>query len=203
MKLEAQPLGELLDALGSKSPTPGGGAVASIVTGLAAALARMVVNYSTGKKKLAKHDDLHQECLTRLAELACRALELAEEDANAYGKLNELMKLEESDETRQKQWPKAVDAAISAPQEVLSVCLGLLHLLERMLGTTNQMLASDLAIAAILAEAGAKSAAWNVRINLPLLNDPKRVTDVTAETDRLIRRAGLLREQIENGCTPG
>jgi formiminotetrahydrofolate cyclodeaminase len=44
-------------------------------------------------------------------------------------------------------------------------------LLHRLTGTINPMLASDMAMAAILAEAGARSAACNVQINLPLLDE--------------------------------
>jgi hypothetical protein len=67
--IEHMTLDELLERIGSKTPTPGGGAVASIVTALAASLARMVVAYSHGKKKLAAHEPLHAEALNRLSEL--------------------------------------------------------------------------------------------------------------------------------------
>ena len=46
-------LDQFLDSVAAKTPAPGGGAVASAVGALSAALAGMVVSYSTGKKNLA------------------------------------------------------------------------------------------------------------------------------------------------------
>lgn len=201
MSLESMTVGDLISSLGDKIPTPGGGAVASIVTALSAALGIMVVRYSTGKKTLAEHDELHREALNTLDELARRALSLADEDARAYGTLNELMKANRGDDKPNEEWTQAVEAAIDAPVQVMSVCLGLMHLLDRLAGKTNRMLSSDLAIAAVLSEAGAKAAAWNVRTNLPLLKDEGRVNDIRRETDRLLNQARIFREQIEASCS--
>ena len=201
MSLESMTVSSLISSLGKKTPTPGGGAVSSIVTALSAALGIMVVRYSTGKKTLAEHDELHREALNTLDELTSRALSLADEDARAYDTLNELMKANPDDDEPNEEWTRVVEAAIDAPVQVMSVCLELMHLLDRLAGKTNRMLSSDLAIAAILSEAGAQAAAWNVRTNLPLLKDEGRVNDIRRETDRLLSRARLFREQIEASCS--
>ena len=201
MSLESMSVGSLISSLGEKTPTPGGGAVSSIVTALSAALGIMVVRYSTGKKRLAEHDELHCEALNTLDELAKRALSLADEDARAYGTLNALMRANPGDDKPNEEWTKAVEAAIDAPVQVMSVCLGLMHMLDRLAGKTNRMLSSDLAIAAILSEAGAQAAAWNVRMNLPLLKDQGRVNEIRRETDRLLNRARVYCEKIEESCS--
>ena len=201
MSLESMTVGSLISSLGEKTPVPGGGAVSSIVTALSAGLGNMVVSYSTGKKTLAKHDELHREALNTLDELARRALSLADEDALAYGTLNELMKANANVNEPNEEWTRAVEAAIDAPVKVISVCLGIMHLLDRLAGKTNRMLDSDLAIAAILSEAGAKAAAWNVHVNLPLLKDKGRVNQIRLETDRLLTQVGTFREQIEACCS--
>ena len=161
----------------------------------------MVVSYSTGKKTLAEHDELHREALNTLDELTSRALSLADEDARAYDTLNELMKANPDDDEPNEEWTRVVEAAIDAPVQVMSVCLELMHLLDRLAGKTNRMLSSDLAIAAMLSEAGAQAAAWNVRTNLPLLKDEGRVNDIRRKTDRLLNRARIFREQIEASCS--
>jgi methenyltetrahydrofolate cyclohydrolase len=199
--IEHMTLDELLERIGSKSPTPGGGAVASIVTALAASLARMVVAYSHGKKKLAAHEPLHAEALNRLSELTEQAVRLAEADAKAYAALNELWKLDESDARRQREWAGAVEAAIDAPMQVLATCVAVIELLEKLAGKTNPMLNSDLAMAAILAEAGARSAAWNVRINLPLLSDAARSREFSEQVDAAIVRVRSVCRTIEQACS--
>ena len=202
MSLESMTVGSLISSLGEKTPAPGGGAVSSIVTALSAALGIMVVRYSTGKKTLAEHVELHREALKTLDELSRRALLLADADARAYGTLNELMKAKAGDNEPDEEWTQAVEAAIDAPVQVIRVCLGIMHLLDRLVEKTNRMLDSDLAIAAILSEAGAKAAAWNVHMNLPLLKDEGRVNEIRRETDRLLNRARTFREQIEACCSP-
>ena len=59
MTLDRLTVRELLSSVGSRSPTPGGGAAAAITAALAAAVGEMVVNLSRGKPALAAHDDLH------------------------------------------------------------------------------------------------------------------------------------------------
>lgn len=198
--MERQTIAEFLDAVAAKQPTPGGGAVASVVAALAAALGAMVVNYSLGKKKLAQHDALHRRALAELDELRREALALAEADAVAYGRLNELMKLDASDSRRQREWDAVVDEAIAAPQAVMRCCARMLQLLQELAGATSAPLASDLAIAAVLAEAGARAAAWNVRINLSLLNDPDQKTRLEGELVAGLTQAAQWCRAVEDHC---
>ena len=200
MNLETPTVRELLDSIGAKTPTPGGGAVASITAALGAALGMMVVNYSIGRKSLAEFDDLHREALRTLQELADAALDGAGKDAEAYGRLNALWKLKEEDERRRREFPEAVGAAIDAPRQVMGTALGVLHLLKRLCGRSNRMLASDVAVAAILAEAGLRSAAWNVRINLPLLEDRDEATRIETEMEGDLARGRRLTEEIDGAC---
>ena len=131
-------IGDFADALASKAPAPGGGAVAPIVGALAASLGRMVLAYTTGKKKYAEHATLHERSGETLATLGVVAMELADADAEAYGRLDTLWGLAEDDERRRREWAGAVDAAIAAPAGVLGTSLSILHHLEPLVGTTNR-----------------------------------------------------------------
>jgi methenyltetrahydrofolate cyclohydrolase len=201
VELADQPFRQLLEKIGAKTPTPGGGAVASMTVALAAALAQMVLNYSLGKKSLAAHETANAAATEKMIEARERALHLAEADAIAYARLNELWKLDQNDPRRVAEFPKALDAAIAAPQAVLALALDLLGLFQQMTSTTNTMLRSDLAIAALLAEAAARSAAWNVRINLPQVGDAARKSKIEAQLDRHLQSARSLCEAIELACT--
>jgi len=200
MPIESQTISDFLDELAAKQPTPGGGAVASITAALSAAVSQMVLNYSIGKKKLEAHRELHDGSLVKLKGIVGRALELAEEDARAYAQLNALWKLDKDDPKRKKQWAPAVHAAIDAPRGVLDSALETLQLLTELTGTTNRMLDSDLAIAAVLAEAAARAAAWNIRINLPQVDDAEQRARFERETQAALKTARQRAEIVENAC---
>ena len=128
---------------------------------MAAALGEMVVSHSDGDRG---------DCVAALSSLRTRALGLADDDAEAFGALSSLWKLPRDDERRRVAWEPAVKSAIDAPERVMEVAVEVLQALEHEHGL-NPNLASDLVIAARLAETAAHAAAANVQVNLPLLAD--------------------------------
>jgi len=200
MPIEQHTITAFLDELAAKSPTPGGGAVAGLTAAVAAALGRMVVNYSVGKKSLALFSDLHHRSLEQLESCGRKALALAEADAVAYAHLTALWKLDKDDPKRRAGFPGAVQAAIDAPLAVLALALDMLHGLHELVGTTNQQLASDLAIAAILADSSARAAGWNVRVNLPQLEDVARRDALEEDVTRQLTASRTLSDKIDSSC---
>jgi len=190
----------LLDAVAAKQPTPGGGAVAAVTVATAAALGEMVVRYRIGKKAAAGHKALHTDVADVLSGLRTKALSLAETDAAAFRRLSALWKLDPDDPRRQAEWVDAVTTAIDAPLQVMTAGLTVLDALDRVRGTVGTLLRSDLAIAALLAQSGSEAAAWNVRINLPLLGEGAQAADLQQQTARAVARARSLREQVERSC---
>src|SRR3954462_11770964 len=114
MPFASTTLHEFLTQTAAKTPTPGGGAVASAVGALSAALAQMVVSYSLGKKNLADHQPRLNDAAHILERARGLLMELAEEDAAAYGLVNELQKLPETD-PRRAQLPAANAASVQVP----------------------------------------------------------------------------------------
>ena len=201
---ETLPFTDLLDAVAAKSPAPGGGFVASGVGALAAALGQMVLAYSLGKKSLAEHEAHNAEIDRRLSQMRSLLLQLAKEDAAAYEIVNRLQRLPEDDEQRRADLPGAAMAATQIPLAAAAACTDLLRLCESLIGTTNPWLRSDLAIAAVLAEAGARACRWNVTINLPLLDDcavaePVR-TRLLPDLDKSLIDARQRLVRIEDAC---
>lgn len=199
-ELESCRLSDLLDQVASKTPTPGGGAVASAVGALAAALAGMVVAYSVGRKDLAQHDKDLREAEDALRTARAVLLALADEDAAAYGFLNGLMKLPADDPRRLRDYPGAVAAAIGVPRATIGACANLLRLFEALAPITNTRLRSDLAIAAVLAEAVARASRWNVEINLPFLTDDLERERTRDEVGATLHDAAERRRRIEAMC---
>jgi hypothetical protein len=196
----SQTLAAFIQNVGDKCPTPGGGAVASAVGALAAALGRMVVSYSIGKKNLEEHQPLLIAANARLERAAAVMLELADEDAAAYGAVNELSRLDASD-PRRAELAAAQQASVQVPLMVAAAAVDLLRLFEQLAGTTNRHLRSDLGIAAVLARATVEASAWNVLINLGTLAEPAAGT--TRNTLQSLREtAATLSTGVERLCAP-
>ncbi len=198
--LSGQSVTDFLSSIAAKSPTPGGGAVASVIGALGAALAQMVVNYSVGKKALIEFEPALRAALPRL-EIARRLLlELADEDAAAYGLVNELSRLPEGDPRRCAEWADAMRASVQVPMSVAATCVELLRSFEPLAGITNRQLRSDLGIAAVLADAAVRASRWNVAVNLSGLSETDRAS-TEADIKRLVEESARLRETVERVCT--
>ncbi len=188
-----------IGSIAAKTPAPGGGAVASAVGAIAAALANMVVSYSIGKKNLASHDALHQSAAHRLTRAAEIMLTLADEDAAAYSLVNELAKLPETDSRRQAEYPEALLTAARIPLAVAAAAVDVLRLFHELSDKTNRYLRSDLAIAAVLADATVSASKWNVMINLPGL-PPDEARAISDQLSHLLAESSRIRAEVEHAC---
>lgn len=198
--LASTTVGGFLADLAARQPVPGGGAAAGVVVATAAGLASMVVAYSIGRKALAEHAAELESIAARLETLRSDALAAAEDDARAYAELQSLWGLDKEDPRRVERWAAAVDAAIEAPRSIMTIAVEILEISERLEDRSNRMLRSDLAIAATLADAGHRSAAANVRINLPLLDDPARAATETASLAEVVDSIRHRADRLERAC---
>lgn len=189
-----------LAELAAKQPVPGGGAAAGVVVATAASLASMVVAYSVGRRSLTEHEGHLKASAAELDRLRIAATEAAAADARAYAGLQALWGLERDDPARRDAWSGAVEAAIAAPRSIMALAEGVLEIAESLEDRSNRMLKSDLAIAAVLADAGFRSAAANVRINLPLLEDPARAANETAALAESMHAMRVRADRLELAC---
>lgn len=201
--MNEQQIGAFLETLAAKSPTPGGGSVAALAAAISAAQAAMVVAYTEGKQKYAEHEDLLRETAEDLERYRREALELAEADKAAYEELSGWFKRDRTDPEDERAYQDAVRRATEVPQTLLDRTVAMLEMFELLCGRTNRMLASDLAISAILGEAAARSAAWNVRINLPQWSDAVGRAQITRDLARQLTRAAESCASIERACGDG
>ncbi len=70
---------------------------------------------------------------------------------------------------------------------------------ERLVPITNRNLRSDLGIAAVLGEAAARSAVWNIEINLPQV-EPMERSRLKQESDRLLAASVEGARRVEAAC---
>jgi formiminotetrahydrofolate cyclodeaminase len=201
MSFREQRVDQFLADLGAKQPTPGGGSVAGLCGALAVALARMVVSYSLGKKNLSEHQGALEVAAARLDRYREMFLQLADEDAAAYALVNELTRLPESDARRALELPAAQRASIDVPLAVCAASVDSLRLMRTLCGTSNAHLRSDLAIAAVLAEATSRAAKWNVLINLATPAPAIDAAATRAQIENLTTDAALLCAEVERACS--
>jgi formiminotetrahydrofolate cyclodeaminase len=188
---------DLLDKLASKSPAPGGGAVAGLVGAQSAALARMVVSYSLGRKSLAEHQADLETIAGQLDNARGIMLTLADADAEAYAALSALWSKRDDDPTAFQQ---AVRRAIQVPRSVMAAAADLLRLCEALAPISNANLASDLVAAAVLAEASAKAASLNVHVNAEQLADAAERSRLLSEVDTAIADAAERRAHVASAA---
>ena len=72
--------------------------------------------------------------------------------------------------------------------------------INNLVGKTNAMLVSDLVIAAILAEASARSARLTVEINLRQMEDGKERNTLQEKTTALLASCITICKSIEDAC---
>ena len=186
---------QFLDRLASERPTPGGGSVAALTGALAASLGRMVCGFTLGRKKFAEAEPAVREIAGRLAQAEKLLRAMVDEDAAAYGALSAAFKLDKSDAGRADAIRKAAGTAAVVPLTTAGVCRQVLSELAALRPIGNPNLASDVDVATHLAQAALQSAAINVRVNIPLVDDSK-AERLEAEVTRLL----LEDSEAGDGC---
>jgi methenyltetrahydrofolate cyclohydrolase len=192
------------EALASAAPVPGGGSVAAVAASMAAALAGMVVRISHGREAYQAHTALHEEASGTLEAVRLRCLELADEDAAAFGAYLAARRLPREPEgqalERAAAIREAARTAASVPLAIVQECYRLAQLIERLAGRTNAHASSDLDVAALVADAAARGAAANAIANLDAVDDAGFADAVLAELDQRIRQThkatARTREQV-------
>jgi formiminotetrahydrofolate cyclodeaminase len=181
------PVGAFLDQLKDRSPAPGGGAVAALVTAMASSLCAMAGRFS-------EPPDADPSPLVRRAiALADAAPPLAQADAVAYGRFLEARRLprEPDPEARRQAIAEATSRASDVPLEVARLAAEAAELSATMAAEGNPNLRGDAITAALLGAAAARAAATLVAINLAGSDDPRVEESATlaAAAEEASRRA--------------
>ena len=158
------PVGQFLAALSAPTPDPGGGAVAALAVSLAASLCAMTASLSTRQLTGPGPD---------AASLARQAAQRAGDGLATQA---------------------ALSAASDVPVRVAEIAMAVAGIAATVAASGNPAVRGDAAAAALLASAGAQSAALLVQINLAgAAGDgrPGRAALLAAETDRLAGTARL------------
>lgn len=192
-------LSTFLDDLASGQPTPGGGSAAALAGALAAALAAMVANLTMGRKHYVDVEPQMQAVQQQAEEVRSRLTSLVAEDAAAYEQVRAAYRLPKDTAEQQAARHAAVQAAMQGasmtPLETMRACMAVLRLAEQAVTLGNINAATDGAVGALLAQAGLRGAALNVRVNLGDIEDEafcaaseQTVTALLAEAEAISTR---------------
>lgn len=200
-------VGAFVDRLASAEPVPGGGSAAAVAGSLAAALIAMVAALSEGRPKYAEHAALHREVAEAAGALTDRFLTLADEDSEAYAAFGAAMKLPRETDAERAARSAAISSAARAasdvPYRTAEACLEVVALAEALAGRSNKNAASDLEVAALLANAASRAAAANVYVNLSSIADEGASSELLFATERLAddidRLAAQTRQTLRGG----
>jgi formiminotetrahydrofolate cyclodeaminase len=161
-----------------------------VAASLAASLLTMVASLSEGRPRYAEHAALHAEVRLAGGRLADRFLTLADDDAAAYARFSEALKLPkdtgEEQAARKRSIGAAARVASDVPLACVEACLELVAYAEAMAGRSNRNASSDLEVAAVLGRAAATGAAANVLVNLPSIDDEAYAGELTVRVKSLL-----------------
>jgi formiminotetrahydrofolate cyclodeaminase len=189
-------VGKFVERLSSAEPVPGGGAASALAAALGAALVSMVAGLSLGRSKYAAYEATLARADAAGKELAAELLALSDRDAEAYAGYSAALKLprdtHEQREARRSAIRAAARVASDAPWDCVRACLWLAEIAEAIAGRSNVNASSDVLVAALLAEAGARGAAENVRINLPSTGDEEYSEAMSRQLDETLHDISAL-----------
>jgi formiminotetrahydrofolate cyclodeaminase len=191
---------QFLDELASSAPAPGGGSVAALSGALGAALVSMVCNLTLGKKKYADVEKDVQAILKKSEGLRHRLIDLLQADVEAYTAVSQAMKMPRDTDAekaiRSEALQKALKNATLVPLQVAQACVEVINLCQPAAEKGNKNAVSDAGVAILMAEAGLRSAALNVLINLGWIDDQSFTAEKQAELDALLEGKPTVRDQV-------
>ncbi len=195
-------LREFANELSMDSPAPGGGSTAALCGALSAALSSMVSNLTVGKKGYEKVQRDVKRIAIKAQILKDEFLNAVDLDTKAFNKVMEAFRLPTSTEEQQKEKDQAVEEATKeatlVPFTVLEKSVEALMLAEEAALKGNKNSVSDAGVAGLAAQAAAEGAYYNVKINLPNIQDKEFITKIKKQANSLkknaLRLSGALRD---------
>jgi formiminotetrahydrofolate cyclodeaminase len=192
-----------LARLASADPEPGGGAAAALVAATGAALVSMVANLTVGKEKYAAAQAEMEQARDRGQALVRDMAGAIDLDAESFRNVMAAYRLpRETDEQkagRKRAIQQALRDATVEPARVVRLCAEIADLSRVVMEKGNVQAITDAAIAAVLADAAAVSAALNVKINLGPIGDPAFTEPLWAELQSIMDRVRSTRDEVVAG----
>jgi len=186
-------LREFANELSMDSPAPGGGSTAALCGALSASLSSMVSNLTVGKKEYEDVQKDVKDFAVKAQSLKDDFLSAVDLDTEAFNNLMEAFRLKKKTEEQKKESEQAIEEATKEatliPFEVLKKSVEALELAKQVALKGNRNSLSDAGVAGLAAQTAAEGAYYNIKINLPNIQDEKFKSKITKEATSLRNKA--------------
>jgi len=184
----------------SGDPVPGGGSAAALNAALAAGLIEMVARLTVGRKSFEAVDAEMRAVADRAAALRQKLTGDIDRDSEAYTQVLGAFGMPKATPEEKAARARAIQAAFRqaarVPLGVARDALQAMALGRQVIARGNPNAASDGAAGVLAARMAARTAVYNVRINLGSITDEGFTTELRAEADRLEAEADALEGEI-------
>ncbi|MHA1911029.1 MAG: cyclodeaminase/cyclohydrolase family protein [Candidatus Kariarchaeaceae archaeon] len=188
---------EFIKELASDKPAPGGGSVSALGGAVAAGLAAMVGNITSGKEKFAEVQNEMKELVNKASKLHNELNKLIDDDTDAFNEIMAAFRMPKDDvEARSAAIQKATIKATEVPLEVAKKSFEVFDLALIAAEKGNQNAITDIGVAALFAEAAVKGSLLNVRINVSSIKDEELKTQFTKEMKEMLAVVDEKREAV-------
>ncbi len=189
MKFAEMSVAQLLEALSSSEPTPGGGTASAIAGAMGASLLVMVTGLAKSRNNTEEEKAALGNARDVLAPLTADLARLADADTEAFNAVMAAYRLPKGSDAdkaaRSRAIQDALRGATTVPLDTLRACADALGQAHAVAQYGNRSATSDVGVAIALLRAAAAGADANVRINLDSIKDEGFKSTTDAEAVRL------------------
>jgi glutamate formiminotransferase/formiminotetrahydrofolate cyclodeaminase len=191
--LAGMTLRAFIEALGSRSPAPGGGSAAAVMASMGAALGAMVGWMTYGKRKFEDRDEAIRGLIPPLHQAMTDLVPMIDADTNAFNDYMAALGLPsdtaERKAARHTAMQEGLRKAAEVPLRTMRIADSCWDAMLGMAEHGNPASRSDLEVGARALETGIWGAYRNVVINLPQIEDEAFRKAKLAEAESLATRA--------------
>ena len=184
----------------SSAPVPGGGGVAALVGSIGAALAGMVCNLTTGKKKYAQYEADIQRITGEARALMNELMAQIDRDAENFYPLSQCYGLpattDEEKALKEQKMQAALKVAITAPIDIVRLAYKAIALHKELAEKGSKLAVSDVGCGVLCLKAAMQCGWLNVMINLKSIHDADFVAAVEAELKPMLAEGEAMADAI-------
>lgn len=183
--MDNQSVIDWLNDLGSKTPTPGGGAVAGLNGAIAAAQLKMVCEYT-------KEDKIRENAEALTGSIS-EFISLSEEDSRVYSKIREAY--ESKDEAKIAE---ASEASIKVSSDIVTKIEEILVYISENLNSFNKNFSPDLIVTLANIKATLRGSSAMIRVNMKALEEKETAELAIKKCNKLLYEASEVINKLEN-----